>query len=155
MRSERPGLEPGYGVANSDEGIIPWQESQERLVASRNYWIGTADLEGDPHSVPVWGVWMDNCLFFGTDQNSKKAANLEANPRAVVHLESGDEVVIIHCSIATVGDAATIDRILGGYRAKYSMPADFTFAPVYTARPTKGFAWVEADFPNTATRYTP
>lgn len=155
MRSQRPGFAPGYGVTDSDDGLVAWHNSQERLAASRNYWIATADEDGVPHSAPVWGVWIDDRLYFGTDVGSKKAANLSANPRAIVHLESGDDVVILDCAIDTVSDQGTIDLVFETYRDKYSMPADFVFSPVLAARPTGGFAWLEEDFPNTATKYVP
>ena len=43
--------------------------------------------------MPVWGAWLDDVFYFvGT---GKKIRNLRANPQAVVHLESGDDVVLI------------------------------------------------------------
>jgi len=53
------------------------------------------DADGLPHAVPVWGVWVDGALYFGTDRRSRKARNLATNQGAVVHLESGDDAVIL------------------------------------------------------------
>ena len=153
MKQQRPNLAASYGVSSAKTGMIPWSDTRQRLIVSRNYWIATADAQGLPHSSPIWGVWLDDHLYFGTDQGSQKATNIAANPRAVVHLESGDDVVIVHCGIETTEDAATVDRVLQLYRDKYSLPSDFTFAPVFVATPHHGFAWTETEFPSTATKY--
>ncbi len=30
-----------------------------------NYWICTTRPDGRPHSIPVWGFWLDGGLYFG------------------------------------------------------------------------------------------
>ena len=75
--------------------MLDWSWAVERLVASRNYWIGTADEDGRPRAIPVWGLWFDDSVVFGTNPRSRKGRNLERDPRVVVHLESGDEAVIL------------------------------------------------------------
>ena len=82
-----------YGVPADPAGALPFEWARERLAANRNYWLVTVDPAGRPHSTPVWGVWLDNALYFGTDPQSFKYKNLAANPAVAVHLESGDEVV--------------------------------------------------------------
>ena len=103
MKETRPNLADSYGIqpAADGTGLIPWSETTDRLATSRNYWFASADREGNPHSTPIWAVWLEDRLFFGTDPNSKKAHNIGANPRTVVHLESGDDVVILHCLVET------------------------------------------------------
>jgi hypothetical protein len=78
---------------------------------------------------------------------------MAANPQVVVHLESGDDVVVLHCRVTTETDAATIEKVLTAYRTKYSMPDDFEFAPVLVASPESAFAWDERGFPGSATRF--
>jgi hypothetical protein len=154
MEASRPSIPPSYGVGPADEGeLIPWAAVTARLRTARNYWIATADPMGNPHTTPVWGVWRDGSLFFGTDPGSRKGRNIAANPNLVAHLESGDDVVILHCRVAPVSEAALREAVLTEYRQKYDLPDDFTFAPVLAATPTKGFAWHERSFPGTATRY--
>jgi nitroimidazol reductase NimA-like FMN-containing flavoprotein (pyridoxamine 5'-phosphate oxidase superfamily) len=74
---------------------LPWGWAEERLASSRNYWIATARAGGSPHAMPVWGVWIDDAVVFGTSARSRKGRNLTRDPRVVVHLESGDEVVVL------------------------------------------------------------
>ncbi len=78
---------------------------------------------------------------------------MAANPHVVVHLESGDDVVVLHCRVATETDAATIETALTAYRTKYSMPDDFAFEPVLVASTGTAFAWDERSFPGSATRF--
>jgi len=56
-------------------------------------WIATTRPDGQPHSRPVWGVWLDITFYFST--GSLATQNLAAQSAITVHLESGNEVVII------------------------------------------------------------
>lgn len=75
-----------------EEGV-PWSWAEERLEQARNYWLCTTRADGRPHAAPVWALW--RLLWFSTDPSSQKVRNVAREPRAVVHLESGDDVVIV------------------------------------------------------------
>ncbi len=73
----------------------------------------------------------------------------------MVHLESGDDVVIIEGTAERVRDVALLEGLVDPYERKYGVRVDFTdesFA-VYVARPRRAFAWFERTFPTTATRW--
>jgi len=91
--ADRPDIPAAYGVSRSKKGLLPWSWAQERLAAAQNYWVVTVRPDGRPHTVPVWGVWLDEAFFFGG--TGVKARNLTANSSVVVHLERADEVVIV------------------------------------------------------------
>jgi nitroimidazol reductase NimA-like FMN-containing flavoprotein (pyridoxamine 5'-phosphate oxidase superfamily) len=156
-RAERPGIVEGYGVSSGEEGLLAWDHVRERMASSRNYWIGTTRPDGRPHAAPVWGVWFDDALFFGTDPNSRKARNLRANPEIVVHLESGDDSVILEGVVEGESDPELRRRAGEAYAAKYGFDAlggaDEDGPPVYVLRPRVAFAWLESSFPETATRW--
>jgi hypothetical protein len=40
-------------------GKLSWMWAMERLSRARTYWIATTRPSGQPHSRPVWGVWLD------------------------------------------------------------------------------------------------
>jgi hypothetical protein len=109
---------PGYGVPKSRKGMLPWSHVSERMTKARNYWIGTTDPDGAPHAIPVWGVWVDEALYFSGGQ-TRWARNLAANPAVVVHLESGDDVVIIKGTAEWVTDRALIRRAGRAGAVKY------------------------------------
>jgi PPOX class probable F420-dependent enzyme len=155
---ERPNM-PGYGITEEAEGLLQWGEVTAQLEQSRNYWVCTTRPDGRPHAAPVWGVWLDGALLFGTGRNSVKGRNLAHNPAVAVHLESGDDAVMLEGRVELVDDPATLARFDQAYGAKYG------FYPVkdapnpddpglfYALRPTVAFAWRERDFPQTATRF--
>jgi flavin reductase (DIM6/NTAB) family NADH-FMN oxidoreductase RutF len=147
-RASRPRFPPGYGIAQDEEGMLPWSWAAERLEASRNYWIVTAGADGRPHAAPVWGLWLDDAVLFGTSPDSRKGQNLARDPRVVIHLESGDEVVILE---GEVDRAAVDDRIADAYEQKYELRPPGK--ELLRLRPRNAYAWVEKDYPKTATRF--
>src|SRR4051812_9693775 len=92
---ERPGLVAGNGIDQPAEGLLPWSFVDERRATAHNYWVVTSSAAGRPHAAPVWGLWLDGRFYFSTDPASRKGRNLAANPALVVHLESGDDAVIL------------------------------------------------------------
>ncbi len=153
-RRLRPKMEH-YGISAADEGMLDWAWAEERLIASRNYWIVTASPEGQPGAAPVWGVWMDGSLVFGVGKTSRKARHLTANPRVVVHLESGDDVVIVEGWVERITDEALLGRMIPLYAAKYDFTPDTSDVnSLYLhAAPRVALAWLETSFPTTATRF--
>lgn len=94
---------------------------------------------------------------FGTDAGSRKGLNLAANSRLVVHLESGDDVVILEGNAEPARDQAFLERADEAYAAKYDGVRLITApgqAYVLLLKPTTALAWRERDFPATATRWT-
>jgi len=133
---------------------LPWRHAEERLERSHNYWICTARPNGRPHAMPVWGLWFENALYFSTARASRKGLNLASNPAVSVHLESGDDAVILEGVAQEVSDDATLARLNAGYRAKYQMP--LWLIPenvVYRVRPRIVLSWTEKNFPKDATRW--
>jgi hypothetical protein len=143
---------PGYGVPQEEEGMLPWSHVVERIAAARNYWISTTRPDGRPHATPVWGVWVDETFYFGGGPDTRRSRNLAQNPHVSVHLESGDEVVIMegvteqHTEQNT--PAALLARIDDAYEVKYHMRHG---VPVWAVRPQVVFAWT--NYPQTVTRW--
>jgi hypothetical protein len=134
-----------YGVPDDDQGLLPWSWAEERLAGAHNYWVSTSG----PHASPVWALWEDGALVFSCSPRSRKARELAADPRIVVHLESGDEVVIVEGEVERVtADEALIDA----YERKYAFRAD-PGEGWYRVRPHRVLAWTEAGYPHSATRF--
>ncbi len=88
----RPNL-GASGPLEYDSAMLSWDFVDSRIREAANYWLASAGNDGRPHAVPVWGSWLDDVFYFvGV---GRKIRNLRANPQAVVHLESGTEVVLI------------------------------------------------------------
>ena len=152
-RADRPSLPASYGIqpAPSGEGTLPWDFVGGRMQAARNYWVVTSSHDGRPHAAPVWGVWAEEAFFFSTDAASRKARNLHLNPQVVVHLESGDEVVILEGRAEVVDDRSLQAQLDGIYFAKYAFHLEGGL--IYRVHVDNALAWRERDFPSSATRF--
>lgn len=153
--ASRPRME-GYGVPERDEGMLSWRHVTERLEESRNYWVGTAGADGRPHAVPVWGAWDGDALYFGG--GPRTARNLAANPQVAVHLESGDDVVMLEGAVEVIAnpDPSLSARLDDAFATKYDWrPSEEGGGAVgegmYVLRPRVVFAWTR--FPEDATRW--
>jgi hypothetical protein len=143
-------------IGKGKHKFLPWSHAEERLVRSRSYWICTTRPDGRPHSIPVWGMWVEGALYFGTARHAQKAKNLAHNPAVSVHLESGDDVVILE------GEAVETDlnektlrsKLDTACRFKYKMPLMVVPESIcYRVRPRVVLAWTEKEFPTNSTRW--
>jgi PPOX class probable F420-dependent enzyme len=143
-----------YGVPTDASGAerLPWSWAVEHLEQARNYWLCTTRRDGRPHAAPVWAVWADGALWFSTSPDSQKGANLTRDPRVVVHLESGDEVVVIEGE-ATL--SAWPEHLLEAYYAKYGyrIDAENRQTSLFQLRPRVALTWTEREFTKNATRW--
>jgi nitroimidazol reductase NimA-like FMN-containing flavoprotein (pyridoxamine 5'-phosphate oxidase superfamily) len=145
-----------YGISAELGGTPPaWDQVSQALAAAHNYWIATARPDGRPHAIPVWGAWLEGMFYFSTDPASRKGRDLAANPWLVVHLESGDGVVILEGIAEEESDAAVLTRFADAYEAKYHWRpgTDTAHGLTYALRPRVAFTWRERDFPQSVTRW--
>jgi PPOX class probable F420-dependent enzyme len=146
----------GLGDAPADGSALPWPKVVEWLTAARNYWVCTTRKDGRPHAMPVWGLWMDDTVWFSTDPESIKGRNLLTRPDVVVHLESGDEVCVLEGKAERVSDPGALARFDDRYEQKYDVrPSSMgDNSGVFVLQVGNALVWTEADFPTTATRFT-
>lgn len=144
-----------YGISADSEGLLTWGWVEEQLVAARNYWLCTTRADGRPHTMPVWALWFEGELLFSTDPNSVNGRNLARDPRISVHLESGDECVILEGTAERFSDARALIRFADAYQVKYGFRPDPNSEAhgVYVVRPALALAWREKDFLKSATRW--
>lgn len=117
---ERPAMSD-YGVDVPEWQALPWSWAAERLMATRNYWIVTVAANGQPHSLPVWGVWDDDDgqFMFSCSPNAKKVRNIAANPRVTFTNSDSVECVSVQGSATRLTDVARIDTWVDRYIKKY------------------------------------
>lgn len=153
-RRVRPNM-PHYGVMpDKVDAMLNWDWVERQMAASRSYWICTTCADGRPHCVPVWGIWREGSLLFGSQRQSQKARNIRRDNRVVIHLESGDDSVIFEgLAIEWRGSHADYVEIDRAYLDKYGEDPQTVneSALLYLLQPRKVMAWLESDYPATAT----
>jgi hypothetical protein len=151
----RPQMPSGYGISPDDDGQLEWSWVEGQLTQARNYWVCTANQDGRPHVAPVWGLWVDGAFFFATDPTSRKGRDIAAGSGVVMHLESGDDVVVVEGDAEPPPDGDWMARVATAYEEKYATPIDPNDPDhgMYVVRPVTVLAWREQDFPTSATRF--
>jgi Pyridoxamine 5'-phosphate oxidase len=146
------GLPPGAGPAH-----WPWAEAARRIADGRTWWIATTRPDGRPHVQPVWGVTVDERMVFSTDPRSRKARNLATNPAIALHLDSGDEVVIVEGIARRLAGSEVPAGFSAAYLAKYDIEvATDTDDPrygFYEIVPVVAMTWSEAEFLESVVRW--
>jgi pyridoxine/pyridoxamine 5'-phosphate oxidase len=132
-----------YPFPREAEGLLPWAHAAERLERARTYWLATVRPDGRPHVAPLWGVWIDDALYFDGLPTTRWARNLAANPAATAHLERGDDVVIVEGIAEDVTTTAELGaRIVAAWDAKYGRLApDPAGSGLFRLRPVTVRAW--------------
>ncbi len=156
--SERPHA-PGYEVPESRDGLLPFGWARERLLTARTWWVASVRPDGRPHVMPVWGAWVGDRAYLLGQLTARWARNLAANPACVVHVEQGDDVVIVEGEASNL--AAPSDAIIAGCRlgfAKYHGGDPTAFDPTpwvgrgfWEVRPRVAFGF--SDYVTDATRW--
>lgn len=142
---------PGYGIPTTTKGMLPWSFVEERLAKAMNYWVCTINPDGRPHARPVWGSWVEGRLCFG-GHGVRWDKNLTANAEVSVHLESGDEVVILEGAVTRVTDMQDplAKRAAEVSKKKYGMGSEGAF---WALHPRAAFAWTLKSRFQDATRW--
>lgn len=163
--AERPAM-AGYGVDPDDpEGLLGWSWAEQRLVAATSFWLVTVGADLQPHSMPVWGVWMPSRMRWGSAfaPTARKVRNLGVNDQVVVTTESTVEVVSLQGrALPAEGDAA--QALIEGWVEKYceitgSTPAEMreflSGGSLWEVEPVRAFGMIESPelFAKAATRW--
>ena len=96
------------------------------------------------------------------ERSTVKARNIAADPRVVVHLESGDDVVIVRGVAEDLGTPAQVPPVVAALAAKYTRPEDQQYLPsadpdfdvVYAIRPQSAMMWRLADYAASQRRWS-
>ncbi len=153
----------GYGVPESDDGLLAWADVEARLVESPQYWLATTRPDGRPHVVPRWGVWLDGGLFYDGAPTTRHVRNLTTNQACTLHLEDGWHAVVVEGTSSPAAPpgpelgariAAEIGRKYGerGYSPEPDSWEGEGAGGLVRFTPIKAMAWF--DFPTDVTRFT-
>ncbi len=143
----RPTFPEGY--VKNPKTFVTWEQVVQRLTEAHNYWLCTVRPNGQPHVIPKWGVWVEERFYFDGSPKTRHARNIAKNPKVAVHLESGNDVVIIegHCEICAKPEAALAAQIAAAYTEKYAAqgyapkPTQWDDGGLFAVTPHTALAW--------------
>lgn len=157
IHASRPQMPEGYLPESADFTLLPWEHAETRLQEARNYWIATVRPDGRPHAVPVWGVWLDNRLYFDGSPETRRGRNLAHNSAVSVHLENGNDVVIVEGDAhqVTSPSRSLAEQLAQSYQEKYPgyspQPDQWDEGGLYVVIPHLALGWDK--FPDNCTRW--
>ncbi len=158
--AERPYM-PGYGTlpAGEGRGLLPWSWAEERLARSHDFWLATVTPQGAPHLMPVWAVWHQDRLWFSSSNGSRKARNLDSQPRCTVSTDNPLEPVVVQGRAVRVTDRDALIAMLAAENAKYGTRygmemIDPASNSVFSLQPEWVFALDSREFAGSPTRFT-
>jgi hypothetical protein len=149
MRTLRPTLPKGYVDHPISE--VSWDYVEKRLTDSVNYWLCTVKPNGAPHVVPRWGVFLDGKFYYDGSPETRHARNLESNANTTLHLESGNDVVIMdgESAPAPKPDPDLAQRLSEAYCKKYESegytptPDQWNEGGLFIFTPRQCLAWTK------------
>ena len=160
----RPTFPKGY--VDNPVSYVDWDWVAAQLTESKKYWLCSvrpraSDAQGGrPHVVPRWAVFVDNKIYYDGSPETRHAQNIESNPYVSVHLESGDQAIILEGTSAPAGKPSTelANRLAEEYRRKYTQygyapdPAQWDEGGLYVFTPRQCIAWTS--FTEDPTKFT-
>ena len=152
----RPEFPPGY--LENPKTLLPWSHVEQRLTEAKNYWICSVRPNGHPHAIPKWAVWLADRIYFDGSPETRHGRNIAQNPHVVVHLESGDDVVIVEGAAreSERPSAELAASLAHAYAAKYApgyapSPDTWDHGGLFEVIPHKVIAW--SKFTDDPTRF--
>ena len=116
----RPHFPKGY--VDNPKALVPWSHVEQRLTGAKNYWLCSVRPNGHPHAIPKWAVWVDDKIYFDGSPETRHARNIARNPQVALHLESGDDVIIVEGEARALPKPSSelAEKVAQAYVAKYA-----------------------------------
>ena len=160
----RPTFPKGY--VDKPVSYVDWDWVAAQLTDSKNYWLcsvrppSSGAQGGRPHVIPRWAVFVDKKVYYDGSPETRHAQNIGSNPNISVHLESGDQVIILEGTSAPAGKPSVelANRLVQEYRRKYSQqgyspePTQWDEGGLYVFTPRQCLAWTA--FTENPTKFT-
>jgi hypothetical protein len=121
IKISRPKFPKGY--VDKPTSYLSWEQVNAQLTEAKHYWLCSTRPDGRPHVIPRWGVFIDNNFYYDGSPETRHAHNIAVNPHVIVHLESGEHVVILEGTSEPAGkpDSKLAHRLAKTIGDKYSL----------------------------------
>jgi uncharacterized pyridoxamine 5'-phosphate oxidase family protein len=118
MSTKRPIAEKLPSNADYDKATS-WSATREIIAAGDWYWLATQHPAERPHVRPVLGIWMDEALYFCSNENARKAKNLQENVNASIAVADNKTHLVIEGQAVKVTDENLLRKVAEQYASKY------------------------------------
>jgi hypothetical protein len=71
-------------------------------------WLTTVDPDGTPHTTAVGALWVDDAYWFQTGPGTRKARNLQTNPRCSIAVATHEFDLVVEGTAEPVTDPETV-----------------------------------------------
>jgi hypothetical protein len=78
---------------------------------ARTTWLSTVNEDGSPHVTAVGALWLDGSFWFQTGSGTRKARNVERDPRCSIAVSVRDADVVAEGEAARETDQANLKRL--------------------------------------------
>src|SRR5215210_121133 len=78
-------------VDKLDAGSAPAPDAHN----ARTTWLATVNADGSPHVTAVGAIWLDGAYWFQTGSGTRKADNVERDPRCSIAVSILDADVVV------------------------------------------------------------
>ena len=104
------------------DGLPPvqWAAVKEKLEAgsapapdahnSRTTWLTTLNEDGSPHVTAVGAIWLDGTYWFQTGESTRKARNVERDPRCSIAVSIRDADMVLEGDAVRVTEHERVAR---------------------------------------------
>jgi hypothetical protein len=110
----------------------------------------------------VWVAVADHEAYVFTYRSARKARNVAADPRVVLHLPDPEDVLIVEGRLRDLGGPGDVPEVVAAFTAKYPGADDQAYLPgvdlsvdaLYALEPDRALSWRLADFEDSQQRWT-
>ncbi len=107
-------------LAPSDGPLPSWSDAVQHLGTTYRFWLSTTRPDGGPHTVPIVAVLVEDRLYFCAGPTSRKARNLDNDPRCVITTPTGPFDLVVEGTAQRELSPALLERAVATYAQKYN-----------------------------------
>ena len=98
--------------ANAEHPMpTPWADAERELAEGQWYWLATLHASGRPQVRPVLAVWLDDALYFCSNDNARKSKNLAHEPHCSISIAKDQVHLVVEGKASRVNDEVKLQRV--------------------------------------------
>lgn len=87
-------------------------------------WLSTSNPDGSPHVTGIGALWTEGAFWFETGPETRKARNLDHDPRCALSVALGGHDLVVEGTAARVTDPDAVARVAALWAADWPCRVD-------------------------------